>query len=502
MVGGLVALLVACAGASRAPDVLLEGALDRLGGADALERAGTIIVEAEGFQSRGAERQGTSADSADPGRYRETLAWSRTGGRPAVAFEYRHDRSDGTSEWIRETYPAPREKRIVGLADGFAVTLISDSHDAEMRRHLRRFLPELLAELLERPEALSLEDPAGADPVVGGELADGTRISVTLRDGLPVEVAYTAAVPTFGEPEIVWRLGDYREVDGLGLHPHRYSVELEDRVWVEQRVREVRVGVEDSSLFDLPEGVPEPQRVELPADGDASSGARVEELAPDVWRVRNLRTGFHPLFARLGDGVVVFDAPSGYPLLAQLPAGDVAPGASADWLSRRFLALVRETLPDLPVTTVVLTHYHGDHAGGLEAFVREGARVLAPAEDAEAIRAWLDGEGLTPELVAVEEPLELEGGRLIVRPVGPNPHTDGMLAGWLPGSGILFVSDLFHPTPLDRYPLASYERLDRAFAEWLAATDLRPERIYTMHSVPPGTLEHAERLLGEPPGER
>jgi glyoxylase-like metal-dependent hydrolase (beta-lactamase superfamily II) len=284
---------------------------------------------------------------------------------------------------------------------------------------------------------------------------------------------------------------------------------VEGRTFTDMTIQEVSPGA-DAGLFTLPDDYDEPNRVELSEASDASRHATVDEVADGVYLIRNLRGGFHPMFIEFADFVVAIDAPAGYRLLNELPAGDVAPGPSSAWLSQRYLELIQETVPDKPVRYVVVTHFHNDHAGGVRAFIAEGTTVLASPSAAPAIRELARApHTLAPDQLArAPRPLQLEvvdgmrsvsDGRrnLEIIDVGSNPHTSSMLIAHLPDEDLLFVSDLMDGGNLEDFPSPSHARLDRFFAAWLDDRGWVPERIFTMHGSGLVTPEHLERLRGD-----
>ena len=58
-------------------------------------------------------------------------------------------------------------------------------------------------------------------------------------------------------------------------------------------------------------------------------------------------------------------------------------------------------LTDLPVTTVITTHYHADHIYGLQVFKEQGARIIAPAGYADYLDAPIGRQRLEERRVSL-----------------------------------------------------------------------------------------------------
>ncbi len=109
----------------------------------------------------------------------------------------------------------------------------------------------------------------------------------------------------------------------------------------------------------------------------------LQQVTPNVYYVQGAsgvatdNAGFvsNAGFVVTGEGVVVFDA-LGTPALAQ-----------------RFIELVR-SVTERPVRFVVLSHFHADHAYGLQVFEELGAEILASAGSRDYLSADIAGERL------------------------------------------------------------------------------------------------------------
>jgi glyoxylase-like metal-dependent hydrolase (beta-lactamase superfamily II) len=128
-------------------------------------------------------------------------------------------------------------------------------------------------------------------------------------------------------------------------------------------------------------------------------------------------------------------------------------------LAERLLAEIRQVTP-LPISHVLVTHYHADHIYGLQAFKAAGATVVAHSGakaylNSEAAQLRLDAsrQQLAPwvnartHLVPADLWLDRDttlvvgGVEFQIRMVGPS-HTPEDLAVYLPSEKVLFAGDL------------------------------------------------------------
>ncbi len=142
------------------------------------------------------------------------------------------------------------------------------------------------------------------------------------------------------------------------------------------------------------------------------------------------------------------------------PAGVVVIDAlGSPALAGRLLAEIRKVTA-VPVTHLIVTHYHADHIYGLQAFKAVGARIIAHRAALEYLNSdnarlrleasrqelapWVDAATL---LISADEwldgprDLNVGGVRFQIKPVGPS-HTPEDLAIYLPQEKVLFAGDL------------------------------------------------------------
>jgi glyoxylase-like metal-dependent hydrolase (beta-lactamase superfamily II) len=133
-------------------------------------------------------------------------------------------------------------------------------------------------------------------------------------------------------------------------------------------------------------------------------------------------------------------------------------------LARRLIHEIRKITP-LPITHVLVTHYHADHIYGLQVFHDAGAAIVAHvlardylASDAARLRLqasrvelfpWVDDSTrlvVPDDWVGADDPhadrvLRVGHTDFLLRPVGPS-HTPEDMVVFVPSFGLLFSGDL------------------------------------------------------------
>ncbi len=182
-----------------------------------------------------------------------------------------------------------------------------------------------------------------------------------------------------------------------------------------------------------------------------------------------------------------------------------APGSSAG--AEKVIKKIKEAIPGKPIRYLVVTHHHGDHIGGLRAFIAEGATVVTTAGNRNVVETMAKAPQ-SDRLAKSPRKLELlfvEGGKRAITDgqrtialidVGPNPHAQEMLIAYLPNERVLFQGDLFF-VPLNDAPFGPPQESTLSFARKLKELGLKVERIAGVHGRT-ATMEDFKRALGQP----
>jgi glyoxylase-like metal-dependent hydrolase (beta-lactamase superfamily II) len=171
---------------------------------------------------------------------------------------------------------------------------------------------------------------------------------------------------------------------------------------------------------------------------DEQTRVELAEVGKGVWHI----TGgtHHSMVIEMKDHLVVVEAPL------------------YEERSQAVLAELARKFPGKSVRSVVTTHFHNDHSGGLRAYVAVGASVVTGKVNETFFQTVFSASHsrmpdslqrqMKPaviETVETEKKTLTDGERSIeVYPVNTS-HSAGMLVVYLPKEKLLFVSDLFSP---------------------------------------------------------
>lgn len=136
----------------------------------------------------------------------------------------------------------------------------------------------------------------------------------------------------------------------------------------------------------------------------------------------------------------------------------------------------------LQLDTIVVTHHHGDHVGGVAELKRlYGARVLGPA-----------GEKIPQRDVALKEGDHVEVLGLKLEVIDVPGHTSGHIAYHVPAEALLFCGDTLFAAGCGRVFEGTPEEMYRSLSK-LAALPART-RVYCAHEYTLSNLKFARAV--------
>jgi len=198
--------------------------------------------------------------------------------------------------------------------------------------------------------------------------------------------------------------------------------------------------------------------------GGAAAGPISEDLGGGFWLITG---GYASVVADFKDYIVVIEGPQ------------------TDMRAQQIITEAKRLVPNKPIRYVINTHAHFDHAGGLRAFVAEGATIVThQINKAYYEKIFKDPHTLVPDKLSqmnpqpkvkietmTEKKVMTDGEHTIeLYHVQNSTHNEGMLIAYLPRQKVLMEADEFNvgpanaPTPANINPyhtnlLANIERL-------------------------------------------
>jgi len=387
--------------------------------------------------------------------------------------------------FLSDTASRPMQRLVRTPTDRFAVRVpnnaVTELDEAQMQRQLRS-LPAARSLLLgawnraETLRSLGRQSVAGrpCDAITFADASGAqTTLCVDARTGLLAASETLAPNEPFGLGAQQTTYSGYRSEGGVTL-PSTTRTTLGGRLSTEiTLLQSVAEATLDTTLLRRPEGatrVPAPPAA--PGGPAAPRSIPVNQIAPGVFVLQNVVPGYHEMFVDMGDHVVVIEA-SGNP-----------------GVSESVLRTVSEQLPGKPVRTVVLTHHHWDHSGGLWTYLSRGITVITTPGNVAFVRSIAaapraeDGrvaDAPQPRIETVNRRRTLGSGPNAIEliDVGPNPHAREILVAYLPGPKLLYVPDIYGYMPGFQPP-----EMLASFADALAPLNLDIETFVTAHTDP------------------
>jgi glyoxylase-like metal-dependent hydrolase (beta-lactamase superfamily II) len=335
-----------------------------------------------------------------------------------------------------------------------------------------RFLPPLLLlRARENLPSVRCETDADGARTLAFNWDARTRYRLRLDDsGRTIELQALQPDLLDGDTLVRFVYAGDQQVSGLHF-PRTVSVTRRTSTFFAMSLRDVTVNTPLADThFRVPDGF-----TELKDPPGLTSAA----LAEHVWEVRGAGGGtYRTQVFEVGDHLVLFDAP--------LQAA----------VTRQIAAHIHEKISKKSIRYVVLSHFHGDHSGGLATYTDLGATVLATPSDADVVRRILAARShLQPPVTASATPSANDGAkievvdktlvlrdsenqpRLEIRRIQGSPHVADILVIHHPESGVLAQADLYSS-------LTPFNETYAFFADWVQRSGLRSKTLAGVHHDP------------------
>ena len=276
--------------------------------------------------------------------------------------------------------------------------------------------------------------------------------------------------PVLGDTPVTSRFSDYRAVSGIAF-PYR------------MRQTQGQWEVLDLTVTDVQ--VNPPVSIEVPAAvrGFAERVTR-DMVAPGVWF---LAGGSHNSVAIETDGQIV---------LVEAPL--------YDGRSQAVMTAANQLVPGKAVRTVINSHHHFDHAGGLRAAAASGAALVTSALAKPYFeKVFANPNGIAPDalarsgrsalnIIGVDGHLALNDGtrRIEVYEMQGSVHAVGFLMVYLPNERLLIEADAYTPGPPGSAPPPVVNANNQNLVSNIERLGLAVDRILPLHGrvVPMGEL--------------
>ncbi|MBI5256716.1 MAG: MBL fold metallo-hydrolase [Burkholderiales bacterium] len=267
--------------------------------------------------------------------------------------------------------------------------------------------------------------------------------------------------PVMGDTEVVTRYSQYQRFGAIQF-PMR--IQQVQGAWPVLDLQVQQVQPDAAVAIAVPDNV-----------RSATERVTSEQVAPGVW---HLTGGSHNSVAiEMSNHLVLVESPL------------------YDGRAAAVLAAARQLVPGKPVRTVINSHHHFDHAGGLRGAAAEGATLITSAMAKpyfERVFAnpntvapdRLAQSGRKPEIIGVQGRQVLVDGerRVEIHELQGSVHAQGFLMVYLPKEKLLIEADAYTPGPPNSPPPPVPNANHVNLVQNIERLGLQVERIVPLHS--------------------
>ena len=250
--------------------------------------------------------------------------------------------------------------------------------------------------------------------------------------GVPLSAASSSYHANLGDVVITTQFADYRDVNGLRLPAHMSGQVDDFTTW---EIRATRQTI-DGALGDLAA----PGAVTAKPATPPSPTVTAEPIGKGLWFLAG--QSHHSVLVEFPDHLMLIEAPQ------------------SEARTQAVIAKAKETVPNKPLTYLVISHHHFDHTAGMRAAIAAGLTVITHAGNKEWVERMASRpHTLQPDALArnpnrlvvetVDDAREIREGdmHLALYHVAGNPHSDTMLMAYFPRDRVLVEVDAYSPGP-------------------------------------------------------
>ncbi|HYE87767.1 MAG TPA: MBL fold metallo-hydrolase [Vicinamibacterales bacterium] len=258
------------------------------------------------------------------------------------------------------------------------------------------------------------------------------RVTLTIDPaGLPLSASSPSAHANLGDVMLTTTFARYQDIDGVKL-PAQLAGKVDDFTVWELEVTKQAFGTEAADLAA-------PADVAAAPAATAAPNVTAEKIGSGVWLLAG--QSHHSALVEFADHLMLIEAPH------------------SEARTLAVIATAKATVPNKPLTQLVITHHHFDHTAGMRAAIAEGMTMITHAGN----REWVEHMAKRPHTIAPDT-LARNATRLVVDTVDDekvfkdasqaatvyhvagNPHSETMVMVYIPRDRLLVEVDAFSPT--------------------------------------------------------